>query len=380
MLYIHIPFCASHCSYCAFYSTTSTELLTTYYTTLLQEIRYSHLLHGDSNTPIQSIFFGGGTPSFVPAEYIATILEELQKQYSFSDTIEITLEANPESITKEKATIWYQSGINRVSVGCQSMIPETLHLLQRIHSVEGIYTAIDILRESAFYNISVDMIWGHCNHTVERWLYELKSILSLEIQHLSCYSLTIEENTLLAEQYTLHTMLPTEEELCSLYFAGKNFLEEHGYMQYETSNFAKVGYECKHNIGYWNDIPYYGYGPSASSYNGKARYKHPSSIQAWSSCITQCCKKKKELPHKEIRTIENIYTEYLLLGLRQTKGISLTTINTYCSIPFEIYYKTQLEALITDGLLIYNNDTLCVTPKGMLVVDAIIREFIDIPQ
>ena len=380
MLYIHVPFCASHCSYCAFYSTTSTEALEQYSTTLLREIEYTSLLHGSIDTPIRSIFFGGGTPSFISAEYIAHVLTQIARTYPFSHDIEITIEANPESITQEKAEIWYNAGINRVSIGCQSFIPETLTLLQRIHSVERIYEAIDILRHVGFRNLSLDMIWGHCNQTTEQWLYELRSALSLGVEHLSCYLLTIEENTLLAKQYKLHTLLPSEEELCEMYLAGKELLTRHGYIQYEISNFAQEGYECKHNLGYWNDIPYYGYGPSASSYTITSRYTHPSSIQAWSTRISECCNKHVPLPNREERTKEIIYTELLFLGLRQSKGISLNTLNSYLPIPFEDYYKKQIEQLCMNSLITYNSSSIRVTSKGGLVLDSIIEQFLTMPQ
>ena len=379
MLYFHVPFCTSHCSYCAFYSITSTSLLEQYYMTLLQEVRHTKTLHGNITTPISSIFFGGGTPSFIPAQYIATVLDQVQKEHAFAHDIEISIEANPESITQEKAKIWYEAGITRISIGCQSMIPETLTLLQRIHSVESVYRSIDILYDIGFTNISLDMIWGHCNHTTQRWLYELSLLLKFDIKHFSCYALTIEENTLLANQYSLHTSLPTEEELYNIYNAGRALLEEYGYIQYEISNFSKPGYECKHNLGYWNDIPYYGYGPSASSYNGRARYQHPASLKQWISRIQQCCEENRELPNKEIRTQEIAYTESLFLGLRQRKGVCIQYLNTYLPFPFEEYYKKQLERLCSHGFIEYDLHSLRVTPKGSLVIDSIVEQFLDIP-
>lgn len=377
MLYIHVPFCASHCSYCAFYSTTSTALLESYYTTLLEELCYSDYLHGPIDSPITSIFFGGGTPSFIPASYIAHILETIYHRYPLAPNIEITLEANPESITIENAQIWKDAGVTRISMGCQSVIPEILLLLQRIHSVDMICHAIDIIHTIGFDVLSLDMIWGHCNHTVQRWLYELEHILSFDIQHLSCYALTVEENTTLAQQYHLHAQFPTEEEICDIYLAGKALLESKGFIQYEISNFARKGYECKHNQGYWNEIPYYGYGPSASSFNGTHRYTHPASIQQWASNITRASTTQSPLPNKEYRTTSIAYTEYLILNLRQRQGIHLPTINQYRRHPFEEYHKERIDTLLNAGLLEYQSPYIRLTEQGTLLIDSIITQFLD---
>lgn len=380
MLYIHVPFCASHCSYCAFYSITSSRLIEEYKNTLLKEIHYTELLHGSIKNPITSIFFGGGTPSYIAGEYIAEILEAIAKIFTLSPTIEITLEANPESITEEKAMIWYEAGVRRISMGCQSIIPETLLLLDRIHTVEDVRKGIEILRSVGFNNISIDMIWGHCNHTKERWLYELEYIVQLGIQHISAYSLTVEENTKLSRQHKLQELFPTEEELCNIYTAGVAFLEQYGFEQYEISNYAQSGYGCKHNIGYWNNTLYYGYGPSSASYNGEYRYQHASSIEQWQQSILTCIGEKKEIPYKEYIDDRTHYKEHILLGLRQKQGIHIPTLNKYSTRPFEIIHKKKIEALITSDCIEYTGEYIKATTKGFLLLDSLIEYFLNIQE
>ncbi|MGL4722853.1 MAG: radical SAM family heme chaperone HemW [Desulfovibrionaceae bacterium] len=384
MLYIHIPFCSARCSYCSFYSLVrSKEDFYNFKNTLIQEITHASLFHY-LPTPhtVSSIFFGGGTPSLLPPEYIAEILFTIRTCYVIDSAAEITLEANPESISFEKALLWKEAGISRISMGCQSFQPDMLKLLDRVHSPQDIYRAIAHLHKASFTNITIDLMWGLLHQSTQDWLQELTLAIQLGVQHISTYSLTIEENTTLSRN-PQHIPTTHEDTLCQMYTKGIQLLEKYGFHQYEVSNFAQEGYTCAHNMGYWNNTSYHGFGPSASSYifeddkKKSYRYTHSHSLTKWTDTITTADNTLSPAHsiQKETITPFTHLRESIMLGLRQKKGFYFPLYEDIMHVPLIASHKNLITHLEKEKLLSCSDTHYSLTTKGFLCSDAIIDAF-----
>jgi len=271
LVYIHVPFCRRKCRYCAFHSEVmptsgSGWKLRRYTDTLFLEIA----AWGDrlGRQQVTSVFFGGGTPSILPARTIGHILDRIHRTFDLSDPkAEVTLEANPESLrSRLQAKEYLRAGVNRVSLGVQSLDDAMLEALGRLHSVREAVEAFSAVRGAGCANISLDLIWGLPGQSVKAWLTQLTEILRLQPDHLSCYNLTLEEGTLMSSDCEHGVIaLPPERDQAAMFMQGSELLEEAGFVQYEVSNFARMGFQCRHNLGYWEGEDYIGFGPSATS-------------------------------------------------------------------------------------------------------------------
>ena len=326
-IYIHVPFCLSKCIYCGFYSVASTRDKELYVKTLLDEIRIrrDYLPHA----PLQTLYFGGGTPSLLTADELSQIVRQVEHYYDTSNLTEITLEANPEQLTQDYCSTLRELGINRLSIGVQSFQEHVLQFMGRRHTAQQALDAVSNVRQAGFDNISIDLIYGVSERTDAEWVQDLDTAFSLPIRHLSCYALTAEENSRLYKQIQGGRHAPVDDEQAARQYdlliekitaSGTPARPE--FKQYEISNFCRPDFESRHNSAYWNHTPYLGLGPAAHSFDGHSRQWNPANLKHYVENI-QCGKKCEE--REELSPID-IYNETVLLSLRTRMGLDLEKI------------------------------------------------------
>ena len=320
---------------------------------------------------IKTVYFGGGTPSLLPTEQISFLINKISNTYNIAPQAEITLEANPEDINNQKARELFDLGINRISLGVQSFNDEILQKLNRAHSKKDALNAIEILQNSGFSNLTIDLIYGIPGQSIEMWQANLAQVTSLEIPHLSCYALTIEEKTAFGHWQKAGKLIPVpdisyEEE----YKIMCNYLAAEGYEHYEVSNFARSGFESQHNSAYWRQEPYLGLGPGAHSYDGKSRQYNVSNNATYIKALAADI-----LPSEiEILSRDQVYNEYIITGLRTNRGIDLVLIRQDFGINLLEKHKTFINRCLADRLVVIENDQLILTDKAFILADSIIIE------
>ncbi len=370
-LYIHLPFCVKKCNYCAFTSVVANdEDKKEYVNNLLTEIRLrAKELSGTKI--LNTIYIGGGTPSSLPAGEITKIMDTINKNFSISSGAEITIECNPSSLTKEKAKEYISAGINRFSLGLQSAQNSHLKTLGRLHTADTFKNAVEILHSLDVKNINGDLMLGIPNQTKEDVVNSVNFLAGLDVQHISIYMLELEGDTPFKRLYDNNMLpLPTDEETIELYNTAKETLEKFGFNRYEVSNFAKLGFESKHNKNYWNRGEYLGVGASAESFINGFRFGNTKDIKSYNLYIS-----KEEIPleYKEKVTTEEALEETVMLSLRTENGLNLETV----SQEFVKDNKDKLKSFIKDGLLVITkNNHLKATDKGFAVLDYIIENLI----
>ena len=358
-LYIHVPFCVKKCKYCNFYSMPiEPELEKLYIQSLFKEMELTkgipHLL--------KTIYIGGGTPSSLTIEALHSIFQKLRNTFNAEKDIEFSVEVNPATVHEEKLKIFREYGVNRLSIGVQSFNDRELLLLGRIHNSEEAIKTVNLIYNSGFNNISIDLIYGIPEQTVDSWYKSLKTAAMLEIKHISIYELTLEKETTLAREINSGRIyLPLENELILMYEKATEFLHSKGFIKYEISNFAKEGFECKHNIVYWRREPYLGLGPSAHSFIGKKRFHNPSNILLYSKSLSE--NKLSFIDDGEINCLEDL-KEYIFLGLRMKEGI---LVDSPCLI--EVFKRFEEQNLVK-----VSDNRITLTDKGMLVSNEIFAE------
>ncbi|MBR5268864.1 MAG: oxygen-independent coproporphyrinogen III oxidase [Lachnospiraceae bacterium] len=344
-LYIHIPFCARKCAYCDFLSFPQTkETMQNYVEKLIKEIRRAGKEYGER--PVSTIFIGGGTPSILEADQMTAIMQSVKESFSIEETAEISMEANPGTVTEEKLLAYKKSGINRISFGLQSADNRELQLLGRIHTYEEFLESYQLARACGFDNINVDLMSALPGQTVESWEDTLTRVAGLDPEHISAYSLIIEEGTPFFDKYGEERgngLLPDEDAEREMYHRTKAILREMGYERYEISNYAKAGKECRHNIGYWTGIPYLGLGLGASSYIDGYRFCNNSDLKAY------LANEPGERFDEVLLTEQDLQEEYFFVGLRLVKGVSLNRFEELFGVPAETVYPGLLEKMIRDG-------------------------------
>ncbi len=371
-LYIHIPFCAQKCAYCDFLSfATDTTTKQDYVESLCYEIQaYSVGL----KAPIHTIFIGGGTPSVLAVDQLQQLFETIHQYVTLQKDAEISIEVNPGTVTEELANWMQQSPINRVSIGLQSTYNRHLKALGRIHTYEDFLETYARLRKAGIQNINIDLMFGLSNQTIEEWRRTLFDVGKLEPEHISAYSLIIEEDTPFYQQYAKGLFnLPSEEIERDMYHLTKQVMEEKGYHRYEISNFAKDGFECQHNLTYWTDKNYIGIGLGAASYINGTRYSNTSDMEKYierSSHIDEI-RCLTDPPSKKRRMEERIF-----LGLRLDQGIHLETFNKNFDYPFKDQWKEVLEKMIGEGLLTIDEGYLKLTERGIDVSNYVFTAFL----
>ncbi|MFS8878766.1 radical SAM family heme chaperone HemW [Synechococcus sp. H55.8] len=320
--YLHIPFCRQRCYYCDFATGLGTrELMETYVQRLCQEIggayRYRHLA-GDPQ-PLTSIFFGGGTPSLLTVEQLGRILAQLRERIPFHPNCEISLEANPGTLTREQLAGYRDLGVNRISLGVQAFQPELLAACGRLHGVEEVYEAVADLQAVGFENFNLDLIFGLPYQTLEHWQQSLQAVLEINPTHVSIYDLTIEPGTRFGRMYRPgDAPLPTEETTVEMYLMARELLTQAGYIHYEISNFARPGYACRHNRVYWENRPYFGFGMGSVGYEEGRRIQQPKTLYDYFEQV-----KAKAHPLPPEASPEEVWMDTLMLGLRLQEGLDL---------------------------------------------------------
>lgn len=370
-LYIHIPFCDHKCIYCDFYSITNYTNESNYLTAILKEIRYYGNLYYNERKVI-SVFFGGGTPSFMPPEYIGSILNELKKNFSFSKDIEITLETNPGTVDKEKLKQFRDVGINRLSVGIQSFIEEELKFLTRIHDAETARRTIIDAKNAGYENINLDLIFNLPKQSKKNWLYNLEEAMKLPITHISAYSLILEKGTILNKMVLDGKVeLQDEDYDAELYEITIKFLEEKGYEQYEVSNFAMPGFQCVHNNAYWGSKDYIGFGTSAHSYIDSRRWWNYSSLNLYIEAMN---KKGVGVAGSELISREQQLEEFIMLSLRSS-GINLNELKNRFGGEWFEKNILLLNELVNNNYLKITSDLIKLTSAGYAICDEILKNF-----
>lgn len=378
-IYLHIPFCKQACHYCNFHFSTSLTYKNELITALLKETSFQKGYL--ENELIETIYFGGGTPSLLEIEELKSLIEKISQTFSVATHAEITLEANPDDITKEKLIAWSSIGINRLSIGVQSFFEEDLLWMNRAHNAQQ---AIDNLRLAIkqFDNITIDLIYGHPLLSDEKWKQNIEQVIGLHIPHISCYALTVEPKTPLYKMIKEHKNEDISPERQAEQFTHlMNRLSETGYEHYEISNFAKPGYRSKHNSSYWSAGPfgqgkkYLGLGPSAHSYNGTSRQWNVSNNNKYISALV-----KNELSfEKEILTPTQQLNEYIMTSLRTMEGLDLELIRSQDPITIESGARRQeiikrSRKFIDSRKMIEQNNYLKLTNEGKLFADGIAAE------
>ncbi|MHC1710633.1 MAG: radical SAM family heme chaperone HemW [Solidesulfovibrio sp.] len=370
LLYIHVPFCRSKCRYCAFVSRPlDMAELEVYTTALTLEMR--HWGKKLSRPKLETIYFGGGTPSLLPSWALRRIMPELKRNFDIAEGFEWTFEANPDSALDEaylKSLLKY--GVNRISLGVQSLSDARLQFLGRPHNAAGAIAAFNLARKVGFKNISLDFIWGLPGQRESEWFEELKSAVNMRPEHLSCYGLTVEPETPLAEDVAAGSVvLPTDNEQGHMYVHGAEYLEEQGYLQYEISNFARMGYISRHNSGYWEGRDYLGLGPAAVSTLGGMRHENPHDVREWAALV----KAGKSGAGVELLSVAERAREMVMLSLRTAKGLRLAVYRKATGRDFLKENEALVTALRQKELIRISQGHLRLTKNGFLVSNIILE-------
>lgn len=368
-IYIHIPFCKRKCHYCNFYSLASTKHKDEFVKTLLKEIEIRRkYLH---NEKINTIYLGGGTPSILSTKEIKLIIDQIKKHFKLSDTIEITIETNPDDLKGEKLPQIKNTAINRLSIGIQSFHNDDLQYLNRLHNADDALQSIEKAKEAGFENMSIDLIFGTPGLTNEKWENNLDIFFNLQIPHLSAYALTVEEKTPLKHFIKQGKQQPPDEDESISHFQilmGK--AKEHDFIHYEISNFATKGFYSKHNSLYWVGGNYLGLGPSAHSYNGKSRRWNVSNIKKYINMLSF----DEQIYEEEILTEKQKYNEYVMTSLRTSWGCDLKHIGNVFGKKYSEYCLKQAGHFIKNNQLILDKNKLFLSTKGKIIADGITAE------
>lgn len=369
-LYVHIPFCIKKCLYCDFLSfplKSQTHNIENYVNQLCCEIEYKNSQYSDEEYRVISVFFGGGTPSSIDARYIEKILCKLRNVFSFDKDAEITIEVNPGTVDEDKLTTYYKAGINRLSFGLQSACDEELKTLGRIHNYDTFEKNYALARRVGFTNINVDLMSAIPNQTVASWEWNLNQIIRLNPEHISAYSLIVEEGT---PFYDMELKLPSEEDERAMYAMTGDKLLTAGYKQYEISNYGKPGFECKHNIVYWKRGDYLGFGLSAASLVGNLRISNVTSMEDY------LLGQYEDAETKELLSLQEEMGEAMFLGLRMTEGVSEEAFVKRYGITITDQYPGVIEKYVRQGLLERRNGHIFLTKEGMNLANAVMCEFV----
>jgi oxygen-independent coproporphyrinogen-3 oxidase len=368
-IYVHIPFCKQACYYCDFHFSTNQDLRTEIVKAIVQElvIQKSYL----GNEAIETIYFGGGTPSLLTPEELALIFKTIKEHFAVIQHPEITLEANPDDLSAEKLQILFEAGVNRLSIGIQTFHDSLLTFLHRAHDSTMATTCVERAREVGFKNISIDLIYGIPQQTDEMWRQDIALALALNPEHLSCYSLTIEEKTVFGRWQASGKLKPTPDDTAARHFEIlMDTLEAAGYEHYEISNFSKPRFHSRHNSSYWKQTVYLGVGPSAHSYNKVSRQYNISNNSLYLKAM-----QAGTIPFdKEELSNANKINEYILTTLRTHWGTSLQHLRADYGYDMLGQQQHYLNVLVEKGYIKIESDTLLLTRKGKLLADKISSE------
>lgn len=365
-LYIHVPFCVSKCAYCSFYSIKSIDLIPKYLLALQKELNF----YGKYFRSFDTIYVGGGTPSLLSCGQIAAIFSSIYKTYKIAADAEVTLEANPGDISVEYLKELKSIGINRLNIGIQSFNDNLLKFLGRRHSAKEAIAAINAARQAGFDNLGIDLIYGVHGSGIKSWENTLRKAVSFSPEHISCYQLSLDEQTPLYKRYIRENFhrLKENQEL-KFFLTTSEFLEDAGYNHYEVSNFARAEkFQSKHNIKYWRHVPYLGLGPGAHSFLGSRRWWNKPSV---SDYIENIIEGKMPLDSSETLSLDQLQLEALFLGLRTAAGIDLSLCQKKYGLDLLTEKKQVIEKLLESGLVNLEKGSLKPTRYGLAVADSL---------
>ncbi len=370
-IYIHIPFCERKCIYCDFHSVETTDQLDVFLRSLEREIN----LYSEKCKPMEfeTVYFGGGTPSLLSPSQVEEILCQLHAGFKISPMAEVTLEANPGTVDEEKLQSLKSIGINRLSIGVQSFHDDELRFLSRIHSAKQAKECIRSALRAGFDNISLDLIFGLPDQSLEQWKDNLQKAVGFEPKHISAYSLILEEGTPLYTMVREKNVQPLSIEAdAAMYEWTIDFLASRGYEHYEVSNFAQPGYRSRHNSNYWNHTSYIGLGPSAHSlWNGKRWWNHRD-VETYCNALLNC---QTAVAGSEVLSTQTLLFESIFLALR-SDGIRLDEFRRRFQFDFDKRYADKIRQFVADGLMRHDNDNVRLTKNGLMVCDEICQAFI----
>ena len=371
-LYLPMPFCVRKCAYCDFLSfPTDQETQNLYTRRLREDIDAMGKKYGD--IPVDTIFIGGGTPSVPDSALIVGIMEHVRKAFHVAEGAEISMEANPGTVTREKLTDYRRAGINRLSFGLQSANDRELKLLGRIHTWAEFLESFHLARECGFTNINIDLMSALPGQTRESWKDTLKRVTDLNPEHISAYSLIIEDGTPFGEKYGSEEgrkLLPDEDSEREMYHETKRFLRDCGYERYEISNYAKPGRACRHNIGYWTGLPYLGLGLGASSYMDGCRFAVNSDMKQYLE------EKPGMFTDVEKLTKKDMEEEFFYVGLRMTAGVSLPEFERRFGVSAKDVYPGLMEMFVEEKAAVFQGDRFVLTDYGLDVSNYIMAQFL----
>lgn len=373
-LYLHIPFCIRKCAYCDFLSAPADEAeRQEYVETLIREIQsYREEFRGYR---VSTVFMGGGTPSILTCGQMTDIFRALRDTFAIEADAEITIEANPGTVDAEKIRAWKQAGINRVSIGLQTVNDKELKLLGRIHTFQQFLDTYQLVREHGFGNVNIDLISAIPGQTLASWRLTLQTVAELEPEHISAYSLILEEGTPFYERYAdaSSSELPDEETDRAIYEETERFLQKYGYSRYEISNYAKPGYACRHNIGYWKRTEYLGIGLGASSLIRRQRFHNTTDHREYLECVRCGNSIRRET---ELLSREDEMEEFMFLGLRMTEGIRISEFKEIFGQDIGEVYKTPLFRMEQAGLLEIQEGRVRLTKRGIDISNYVFEQFL----
>lgn len=369
-IYCHVPFCIKKCAYCDFYSGCFYDLADRYIDALLSEAAVYAKKYPDLS--VSTLYFGGGTPSSLTKEQLIRLIGGIQRLFFVSHDAEITLEANPATLDADKLIALKNAGVNRISIGVQSADDNELKTLSRLHSYNDFLSTYSLVKKY-FENVSLDLMFGLPDQTVDRLEATLDRILSLDPAHISLYALKIEEGTLFSKNQDKYAF-PDEDSVSEMYIRAHDILEQYGYSQYEISNYAKQDSFSRHNLRYWEGKEYLGLGPAAHSYFNKARYANKPDIYQYIASL-----EAGEMPEKsELYTLkgEDLLEEAIILPLRLTKGLDTERLRTEHRYDILSVCKTKIEFYLKEGYMTLHDGVLAFTSKGFLVSNTILSELL----
>ena len=366
-IYIHIPFCASKCGYCDFYSLAGCDRhMEAYHKALIAHIEESSKAIRDYE--VDTVYFGGGTPSYYGAERITELFNVLKLNGNVRLDAEITVECNPDSMNRDELRLLRQEGVNRLSMGVQAANNDLLKIIGRRHNFKQAQDAFAMARDAGFDNISIDLIYGLPTQTKQDWADSLSRVMELHPEHISCYGLKLEEGTPMYEEYYGSTVLPDDDEQADMYFYAAEVLPRYGYRQYEISNFAAPGFESRHNLKYWNLDDYMGFGPGAASSVGKLRYTFIKDLKRYISGVNRHTSLVEE--YEELSVLERS-VEYVMLGMRTARGISEEDYRRLAQSNWAAIRRV-LEAFQEKGWVEQTGDRWHFTVPGYLISNTLI--------
>lgn len=371
-LYVHLPYCETKCGYCDFYSVPLKDRATA---PLVERVcRELERRVAATAFPIHTIFCGGGTPTILPPDQLAHVLSTIRRATADHPIVEFTVEANPDTITDEKAAILVEHGVTRVSLGAQSFFENELAVLERLHSPAQIPVALNRLRRAGLDRLNVDLIFGIPGQSLDSWSANLRQALELGVSHLSCYALTYEPATRLTAQRRAGSITPCDESLeARMYLLAVDTLADAGLVQYEISNYAGPGLECLHNLIYWRNMPYIGVGPSAAGCDNVHRYRNVPDVAAYIRMMDEQVHAESE---SEQLTPEAIEIELVMMQLRLCEGLSIACFRARTGTDPRERYRNQLQHMQQHELITVTDTHVALTRRGSLCADAVIRELV----